>query len=119
MASNVDSGSFGALPSDEPYPGVHRRSFSSEQSTVTSYEFDPGARFPLHRHPQEQITIVDSGEVEFTIGSDLHPLSAGDWSVVPGGVEHGLLAGSGGARILAILTPRREAPDDFAVVEQA
>jgi quercetin dioxygenase-like cupin family protein len=117
MGDAVEVGSFATLPADEPYPGVHRRSFSSERATVTSYEFDPGARFPQHSHPQEQVTIVDYGDVEFTVANEPHTLAAGDWSVVPGEVEHGIVAGDGGARILAIIVPRRERPDDFAVVE--
>lgn len=111
-----DAGSFGALPADEPYPGVQRRSFSSDRATVTSYEFGPGARFPVHRHPQEQITIVDRGDVELTIGEQTRALSEGDWWVVPGGLEHGIAAGAGGARILAILVPPRESTGEIAVV---
>ena len=61
-------GSFHALESDQVYDGVVRRSFSSEQTTIMSYSFAPGARFPVHRHPQEQVTLVQSGEVEMTIG---------------------------------------------------
>jgi quercetin dioxygenase-like cupin family protein len=111
-----ESGSFGTLPADEPYPGVHRRSFSSERASVTSYEFEPGARFPIHRHRQEQITIIDRGQVELTIGEQTQPLAEGDWSVVPGELEHGIVAGPGGARILAILVPARESLDEITVV---
>jgi quercetin dioxygenase-like cupin family protein len=112
------SGSFRTLPADEPYPGVHRRSFSSDRATVTSYEFDPGAHFPVHRHAQEQITIVARGQVEFTVADDRQALSEGAWAVVPGEVEHGLVAGPGGARILAILVPARTSPDELAIVEE-
>jgi quercetin dioxygenase-like cupin family protein len=117
MAEIPGPGSFAALEADEPHPGVTRRSFSSRGATVTSYEFEPGARFPIHSHQQEQITIVEHGEVEFTVDGSPQPLREGDWSVVDGGVEHGLLAGSGGARILAIIVPRRQAPDEMVLAE--
>jgi quercetin dioxygenase-like cupin family protein len=110
-------GSFAGLEVDEPYAGVERRSFSSQGATVTSYEFEPGARFPMHRPHQEQITIIDRGDVELTVAGTPQALHEGDWSIVPGDVEHGLLAGAEGARVLAIIVPRRQTPDDIALVE--
>ena len=110
-------GSFEALEADEPYPGLQRRAFDSEGATVTEYRFEPGAAFPLHRHPQEQITLIAEGEVEMTIDGQVSPLRAGDWSVVGPEVEHGIRAGRNGARILAIVVPRRSGPDALTVVE--
>jgi quercetin dioxygenase-like cupin family protein len=104
------------MPAEEVYAGVQRRSFSSEKATVASYNFAPGAAFPMHRHPQEQITLVEAGEVEMTVGDRLEPLSAGDWSVVEGGIEHGIRAGPDGARVVAILIPRRESGDAYTVL---
>jgi quercetin dioxygenase-like cupin family protein len=101
-------GTFARLASDEPYPGVVRRTFDAAGATVTSYEFSPGASFPLHRHTHEQITLVDEGSVRMRIGEDEPELSTGGWSVVPGGIEHGVTAGPTGARITAIIVPRRE-----------
>jgi len=112
-------GSFDALPSDEPYPGLRRRAFDSAGATVTEYRFDPGARFPLHKHPQEQITLIAEGEVEMTIEGSVSRLGAGAWSVVAPDAEHGITAGSEGARILAIVIPRRSGPDAITVVEGA
>jgi quercetin dioxygenase-like cupin family protein len=105
------AGSFDALPMEEPFPGVRRRTFSSEQATVAEYVFDPGARFPLHRHDQEQITLVRAGDVELVADGRRQRLAAGAWSVIAGGVEHGITAGRGGARFVAVLVPRR-APDE-------
>ncbi len=109
-------GRFDGLPVEEVYPGIQRRSFTSAQATVASYRFAPGAAFPLHRHPQEQITLVEAGEVEMTIGNQVEPLCAGDWSVIEPDLEHGLRAGPEGAGIVAIVTPRRESADDYTVV---
>jgi quercetin dioxygenase-like cupin family protein len=109
-------GSFAALPADEPYEGLHRRSFSCAGATVTEYSLEPGARFPLHRHPQEQITLIQDGDVELTVGGRLAALSAGDWSVIGPEVEHGVRAGETGARIVAIVIPRREQPDAYTVI---
>jgi len=95
------------LTAEEPFPGVYRRRLDSERATVASYSFAPGARFPLHRHPEEQITIVEEGEVELRAGGTRAVLGAGDWSIAAPGLEHGLVAGPAGARILIVLVPRR------------
>jgi quercetin dioxygenase-like cupin family protein len=101
-------GTFTELASDEPYRGVVRRTFDGAGATVTSYEFSPGASFPLHHHAGEQITLVHEGSVRMRIGKDEREFSTGGWSVIPGGVEHGVTAGPTGARITAIIIPRRE-----------
>ena len=100
-------GSFETTEAEEPYEGVTRRTFDAHRATVTQYTFVPGARFPLHRHPQEQVTVIEEGTVVFTVAGVSHELTAGDWSVVPGGVEHGMEAGAAGARFLAVVVPRR------------
>ena len=103
------SGRFDNLAAEEPYPGVRRRTVQSEHATVAEYAFEPGASFPLHEHPQEQVTLVLEGDVDLSAGGATERLAAGAWSVVPGGVEHGVTAGAGGARIVALVVPRREA----------
>lgn len=112
-------GRFDELPVDEVYAGVERRSFSSKQATVTTYAFAPSATFPTHRHPGEQITLVQDGEAIVTIGKRSETLRAGDWTIVEPDVEHGLRAGPEGARILAIVVPRRASGDAYTVVEDS
>jgi quercetin dioxygenase-like cupin family protein len=111
-------GGFDGLPEEEVYEGVRRRGFSTERATVTRYAFAPGARFPLHRHPSEQVTLVESGAVEFTAGDETMKLDAGAWSVVGPGVEHGVRAGSEGAVIVAVVMPPRTSSDDYEVIER-
>jgi quercetin dioxygenase-like cupin family protein len=109
--NGVRRGSLAGARADEPFPGVRRRSFDSDRATVTSYSFEPGARFPLHRHREEQITLVEEGEIEFVVDGGTERLRAGDWTIVGPDVEHGVVAGPDGARFLAIVVPRRsEAP---------
>jgi quercetin dioxygenase-like cupin family protein len=116
MTEQTRTGSFEALESSEPYPGLRRRSFDGTGATVNEYSFDPNASFPLHHHPEEQITLVTQGEVELTAGGETSALSAGDWSVIAGGVEHGIRAGADGARIVAIIVPRRSPSSAYTVV---
>lgn len=111
----TELGNFAEVAAEEPFAGVSKRSFDSAGATVSEYRFEPGATFPLHRHDQEQITVVESGELRMTIGGEEHELPAGGWSVVAGGVEHGITAGAAGARFLAVVVPRRGASDEFEV----
>jgi quercetin dioxygenase-like cupin family protein len=70
----------------------------------------------LHRHPQEQITLIEAGGVEMTVGDRMEPMSAGDWSVIGPDLEHGLRAGPEGARVVAIVIPRRASADAYTVI---
>jgi quercetin dioxygenase-like cupin family protein len=56
-------------------------------------------------------TLVLDGELELVADGRHQQLTAGAWSVVAGGVEHGITAGGRGARFLVVLVPRRS-PDD-------
>ena len=112
------TGQFAQLPESEPYPGVFRRRFDAEGATVAAYRFDPGATFPLHQHPEEQITLIEEGEVEFTVGDATEQLRDGSWSIVPPSEPHQLRAGADGARILAIVVPRRRGSVGYTVIDQ-
>jgi quercetin dioxygenase-like cupin family protein len=49
----------------------------------------PGAGNDFHRHPGDQWTAVQEGEVTFTIkGKPPQVLKAGDWNYVPRGTIH-------------------------------
>jgi quercetin dioxygenase-like cupin family protein len=106
----TEVGRFEQIAAETPYPGIARRVLGTAKATVQEYRFDPGATYPLHEHPQEQITMVLEGELTFTVGAEVHALSGGAWSVVPGDVPHGITAGPTGARFLAILIPPRKDP---------
>jgi quercetin dioxygenase-like cupin family protein len=113
------AGSFAELDAEEPFPGVRRSAFDTEHATVTRYEFEPGATFPLHRHPQEQITLIEAGDVAFTVDGAVERLGPGGYSVVGAEVEHGITAGAGGARFVAIVIPARAAADGYTVTGAA
>jgi quercetin dioxygenase-like cupin family protein len=103
-------GSFEEIGAERPYDGIARRVLTTAKATVQEYRFDPGATFPIHHHPQEQITLVLEGNVSFSADGQTCDLSAGAWAVVPGDVDHGITAGPAGARFLAVLVPPRKEP---------
>jgi quercetin dioxygenase-like cupin family protein len=102
-------------PVDAPYPGIRRRTFDTAQATIVEYTFEPGATFPLHAHPHEQITVMREGSVELTVGGRVGELGPGAWAAIPGNVEHGITAGERGASFLAILVPRRKPEEEISL----
>jgi quercetin dioxygenase-like cupin family protein len=115
--AGAESGTLEQLPLDEPFPGVRRRTIDAAGATVTSYAFAPGARFPLHRHPQEQVTLVHEGSVRMRLDDAEEELDAGSWSLIPGDVPHGITAGEQGARLTAVVVPRRAEAGAYEVLD--
>jgi quercetin dioxygenase-like cupin family protein len=72
-----------------PYAGVTRQTVISSDATLTRYTYVPGCVFPVHQHPDAQITVVHSGEIEFDVAGELVVLRAGQVALIPGGVPHG------------------------------
>ncbi|MCO5178180.1 MAG: cupin domain-containing protein [Thermomicrobiales bacterium] len=77
------------VPSTEVFAGIYRQAVVSDEATVVRYIYHPGCVFPEHRHPESQITIVHSGEIEFTVGGDVMTLRAGQVALIPGSTPHG------------------------------
>ncbi len=62
-------------------------------------DFDPGASFPRHRHPGEEIIYVIEGSIEYEVeGTPPKIYKAGEALMVPAGVIHSAKnVGSGNA----------------------
>lgn len=104
MGGSID---WSAQAAHEPHPGVVARRWDGTAMTVVRYEFGPGAAFPSHSHPEEQLVVVLQGTVEFQLGARTILLGRGDEAFVPGGVPHGARAGPTGAILLNVIAPRR------------
>ncbi len=90
-------------------PGVNTHVFAGDQAMLSVVELAPHARGSVHSHPEEQWGMMLSGSgTRIQDGVD-HPVKAGDFWRTPGGVEHGLVAGPEGCRVLDVFAPPREA----------
>jgi quercetin dioxygenase-like cupin family protein len=106
-----------AQPEDEPLPGVRRRVVSGERLTCTRYRFAPGARFPLHHHPQEQIVVVLDGAITFASATRSVRLGRGDALVIAPDVPHEATAGPDGATLVSAVAPARHSAADVTIEE--
>jgi quercetin dioxygenase-like cupin family protein len=69
--------------------------------------FQKGAIGVLHSHPHRQVTYVERGTFDATIGDRTTVLRSGDCFLVPPDVLHGVVALEEGA-LIDVFTPTRE-----------
>jgi quercetin dioxygenase-like cupin family protein len=86
---------------------VERRFFSGERLTAAQFRLKAGCVVQRHSHPQEQITIVLEGLLEFEVGGRRFTAAAGDVVHVPPGVEH-LAAAVTDAVVVDVFSPPRD-----------
>lgn len=108
--------SWTSIPVSEPLPGVTRQVIQGERQTLVRYCYAPGVVFPVHQHPQEQMTAVLRGQLTFTLedadgGLDREiALGPGSVLVIPGDQRHGAaVVGEEDVETLNMLSPRRDA----------
>jgi quercetin dioxygenase-like cupin family protein len=74
---------------DEVFDGIARQRITGDSFNLVRYTYAPGSLFPEHSHPEEQLTVVHSGEIEFTVGGETLVLRGGMLAIIPAGVPHG------------------------------
>jgi len=63
-----------------------------EKTLMGRFQLSRGAKIPPHQHPHEQIGLMISGKLLFTIGKEKLEVEAGDSWCIPGGSEHSVVA---------------------------
>ena len=56
--------------------------------SVIVVDAPPGSGLRLHRHPYEEVFVIQDGTVTFTAGDETIEANGGQVVVVPGGVPH-------------------------------
>lgn len=69
--------------------------------------FEEGAEGYTHAHPHSQVTYVEKGVFDFTIGSETQRLVAGDGTYIPPHADHGAVCIEAGV-LLDVFSPLRE-----------
>lgn len=74
----------------EVAPGIRRQILGHDTSLMlVRVQFDTGAISPAHSHPHQQVTYVEQGIFEVTIGEETKVLHQGDCFILPTEVPHG------------------------------
>jgi len=98
----------GAGSRHQIFPGVEICTTPGERMMLSVVTFEPGSVVLDHAHHHEQMGIMISGRLEFTVGGVTRVLGPGDRWRIPGGVVHRVRALEGPATALDVFHPIRE-----------
>src|ERR1700748_2886400 len=93
----------------EVRPDVYGATVHTPQLTATLYRYGGGSSWEEHQHPQDQITTVLAGAVDFVGGGGPVRLEAGQRAARPGGTPHSASVPEGGGITVNVFT-HRDAP---------
>jgi len=91
----------------ELVPGLTFRPVTTESTMANFVSFAPNSDAPMHHHSEQQIAIVLSGELHFTVGAESRVMRAGDCVVMPPHVPHGGHSGPDGCEVIDVFSPPR------------
>lgn len=95
----------------EVRPGIFGATVHTEQLTATLYRYGGGSSWEEHQHPQDQMTYVIAGEIDFTVNGQAVRLQAGQFATLPGGTPHAAtVAADASAVTLNVFTHREAVP---------
>jgi quercetin dioxygenase-like cupin family protein len=96
-----------AIPWENAAPGIQRQMLGYDDSVMlVKVKFEKGAVGDMHQHPHTQVSYVESGSFELTIGGEKKVLHTGDGYFVPSNVLHGCVCLEPGV-LIDVFTPHR------------
>jgi quercetin dioxygenase-like cupin family protein len=88
--------------------GIHRQIYGyDDKIMLVKARFEAGAVGTLHEHYHSQVTYVESGVFEMTIGDEKKIIKKGDGYYVPPHVVHGCVCIEPGL-LVDVFSPHRE-----------
>ena len=97
-----------AVPGKELRDGVVRQMIYGDRMMICRLTIAAGTALPAHRHPHEQITIVETGRVRYILGEEERVFGPGDVVLLPGEFWHGATVLDEDAVLIDIFSPIRE-----------
>lgn len=94
-------------PADVWGETVRARAIDGERVTLALVELAPDALVPEHRHGNEQLGMVITGSITFTVDDESRTLAAGGTWRIPPDHPHHAVAGPTGALVVDIFAPAR------------
>jgi len=88
--------------------GVTRQMLGfNDQIMMVKVWFEEGAQGYIHRHFHSQVTYVESGEFDVTVGSETKTLVGGDCFFMEPNIDHGAVCKKAGV-LIDVFSPLRE-----------
>lgn len=95
-------------PWENPAPGIMRQLYGyDDKIMLVKAKFEKDAVGALHEHHHSQVTYVDSGVFEMTIGGEKKIIRKGDGYYVPPHTVHGCVCLEPGM-LIDVFSPMRE-----------
>lgn len=88
--------------------GVTRQVYSTKNVMIVKYTYSPNAVYKEHAHPQEQITLIEKGEIVFKVGDEEMILKEDDICFIPPNVLHSAKVLRGRVETINIFYPVKE-----------
>ncbi len=95
-------------PWEEVGPGLKRQMMGYDgKIMLVKVAFEVGAVGNIHEHYHSQVSYVESGEFEMTIGDQVKTIKSGDSYYIPPHVRHGCVCIKKGV-LIDVFSPARE-----------
>ena len=94
----------------EVRPGIFGATVHTPQLTATLYRYGAGSSWEEHQHPQDQITHVIEGTIDFVVAGSSVRLTAGALATLPGGTPHSATVPDSGPAVTLNVFTHRDSP---------
>ena len=88
--------------------GISTRIFCGQEAMLSVVTIEANAKGKIHSHLQEQWGFLIEGSGIRIQGGEEIPIKKGDFWQTPGGVDHGIIGGPDGAKVLDVFNPPRD-----------
>jgi len=103
----VNKTSWNQVETEAMSAGLRRQMLNGKKVSLGRMRFESGTKVPVHKHANEQITIVVSGTLLLHLDEREIELGEGEMILIPGNIPHGAVALEE-TETLEIFAPRRE-----------
>ena len=80
--------SWGETDLEQLDPKLFQRVFTTNNVMVVHYVYEPGLEFEQHSHPQEQVTIVQTGRLLLKVEGSEVEMNKGDICFIAPNIPH-------------------------------